>query len=233
MPMSDHRAKLLIVAAFLFSASGALAGDGMPAVKATPESNAVTGVFRSVAVPVSSFPAARNWKAVRPSVEAPDFMNCDGRTDCVSVGDLRRSIESVSASDLSSKLDAINRTVNRLVRYVPDARNYGSMDVWASPGETLSRGDGDCEDYAILKMAALREAGVPMRDMSVVVVRDTRRNLFHAVLSVKSADGYLILDNLSGRVMSDRDLHSYIPLYSVGAAGAWIHGYHRDATGAT
>jgi predicted transglutaminase-like cysteine proteinase len=66
-------------------------------------------------------------------------------------------------------------------------------------------------------------------------VRDTRRNLSHAVLSVMSADGYLILDILSGRVMSDRDLHSYTPLYSVGAAGAWIYGYKaaRDAGGAT
>lgn len=111
--------------------------------------------------------------------------------------------------------------MTRLVRYLPD---NGALDVWASPGETLSRGAADCEDYAILKMAALKEADVPKKDMSVVVVRDTSRNLYHAVLSVVIGDGYLVLDNLRGKVMSDRDLHSYTPLYSVGAAGAWIHG---------
>jgi hypothetical protein len=89
MPMSDGRSKILIVAVFLFSASGALAGDPVRAVKAAPDTNTATGVFRSVAVPVSSFPAARNWKAVRPSVEDTDFTHCDGRADCAAVGDLR------------------------------------------------------------------------------------------------------------------------------------------------
>lgn len=122
--------------------------------------------------------------------------------------------------------------MTRLVRYLPD---NGALDVWASPGETLSRGAADCEDYAILKMAALKEADVPKKDMSVVVVRDTSRNLYHAVLSVVIGDGYLVLDNLRGKVMSDRDLHSYTPLYSVGAAGAWIHGYlaPQDDAGAS
>lgn len=214
--------KSLILWACLLPAPAAWAGSTPDAV---PESSAPAGVFKSVAIPVSSFPAARKWKAVLPSVESTDFAHCEAGSDCAALGHV---IGKVSAADLPRKLGVINRAVNGLVRYLPD----NGLDMWASPGETLSRGAGDCEDYAILKMAALKEAGVPMKDMSVVVVRDTRRNLYHAVLSVVTSDGYLVLDNLSGKVMSDRDLHSYTPLYSVGAAGAWVHGSRVPRSGA-
>jgi predicted transglutaminase-like cysteine proteinase len=222
-----YRAGAVVIAALLFSGSAALAGN----VSAMPGTSSATGVFRSVAFPVSSFPAARNWQAIRASVESADFSDCHGR-DCAASSELQKAIGSVSSADLRRRLGVINRTVNRLVRYLPDDRNYGSMDVWAAPGETLLRGAGDCEDYAILKMAALKQAGVLMRDMSVVVVRDTRRNLYHAVLSVKSAEGYFILDNLNPDVTDDRYLRDYVPLYSVGAAGSWIHGQRASHEGA-
>lgn len=195
----------------------------------TAGSNAPAGVFQSVAIPVSSFPAARRWKALLPSVEAEDFAHCVAGSRCAALG---RVIGEVSAADLPRKLNVINSAVNHLVRYVPDDGDRGSGDAWASPGDTLARGAGDCEDYAILKMSALRQAGVPMDGMSVVVVRDIRRNLYHAVLSVMSDDGYLILDNLSGRVIPDSLLDTYTPLYSVGSAGAWIHGSRTVRSGA-
>jgi predicted transglutaminase-like cysteine proteinase len=231
-----YRAAAIVMTALLFSGSAALAGNAPRAAAALPGTTSATGVFQSVAFPVSSFPAARNnWEAVRRFVETSDFLACDGRSDCAAGGDLQKAIGSVLSADFRRKLDVINRTVNRLVRYLPDDRNYGSMDVWAAPAETLLRGTGDCEDYAILKMAALKQAGVPLQDMSVVVVRDTRRNLYHAVLSVKNADGYFILDNMRADALSDRDLRDYVPLYSVGVAGYWIHGHlvSRDGAGAS
>jgi predicted transglutaminase-like cysteine proteinase len=218
--------KTLILWVCLLSPPAAFAG---PPASPTDGYNTPAGVFQSVAIPVSSFPAARKWKEVLPSVEAADFAHCAHGNECAALG---RVIEEVLAADLRRKLDAINRAVNHLVRYLPDDGDGGSGDIWASPAETLARGAGDCEDYAILKMSALKQAGVPMEDMSVVVVRDIRRNLYHAVLSVMTDDGYFILDNLSGKVMPDRWLHTYTPLYSVGAAGAWIHGSRTDRSGA-
>ncbi len=211
--------KALILWACLLSPPTALAG---PSASSLAGSNAPAGVFQSVAFRVSSFPAARKWKAVLPSVEVADFAHCKAASTCAALG---RVIEDVSAADLPRKLDLVNRAVNRLVRYLPDDGDSGSLDIWASPDDTLARGAGDCEDYAILKMAALKEAGVSTKDMSVVVVRDTRRNLYHAVLSVVSGEAHLILDNVSGKVMADRDLQSYTPLYSVGSTGAWVHGF--------
>jgi predicted transglutaminase-like cysteine proteinase len=177
----------------------------------------------------------REWNTVRPMVESADFHQCVSAKDCEGREIVRRALKDVTSADLARKLDVINRTVNGLVRYLPDALDKGSLDAWASPDETLSRGTGDCEDYAILKMAVLNEAGVPMKNMSVVVVRDTRRNLYHAVLAVSTDEGYRILDNLRDKVSSDGDFDNYMPLYSVGGAGGWVHGSMppRESAGAS
>lgn len=216
--------KCLAIGALLLSAATAWADPAAITVASAPVGGAA-GVFRSVALAVSSFPAARNWNSVRSSVESADFSHCAAKVDCSARQALEHAIKDIVASDLHRKLDVVNRAVNRLVRYVPDEQNYGAMDVWATPDMTLARRKGDCEDYAILKMAALKEAGVPLKDMSVVVVRDIQRNQYHAVLAIKTADGYLVLDSLSDKVASDRDILAYTPLYSIGVAGAWLHGF--------
>ena len=52
-------------------------------------------------------------------------------------------------------LIAVNTFVNSHVSYAPE-----KVDYWATPEETVSSGQGDCEDYAILKRAMLKELGV-------------------------------------------------------------------------
>ena len=78
-------------------------------------------------------------------------------------------VREIKAKPFSQKLAAVNRAVNRNVAYVSDRANYRRLDVWAKPTDILKRGKGDCEDYAILKMAALNAAGIPLSSMSLVV----------------------------------------------------------------
>ena len=66
-------------------------------------------------------------------------------------------------------MDLANRSVNRLISYQTDEQTYRKLDYWASPYESLERGFGDCEDYAILKMALLAKMGVPTNAMSMIV----------------------------------------------------------------
>lgn len=141
--------------------------------------------------------------------------------------DASRSISSLHGAALAEKLDTVNRAVNRVLRYQEDSVNYGKLDYWATPEEIIDRGRGDCEDYAILKMAALKAGGVPMDDMSVVVLKDARRNVHHAVLAVRTRGAYTILDNLNDGVKADGAIHTYGPLYSLAADGMWIHGYRQ------
>ena len=183
-----------------------------------------SAVFHSVAFRVSSIPVARKWKTVYPAVVAADFNRCAQESGCAARGILGKAIENANGLAFRQKISGINRTVNRIVRYQPDAENYGSKDYWATPDEILARGKGDCEDYAILKMAALKAAGLPSEAMSIVVLRDVRRNLYHAVLAITTSQGHFILDNLSDEVKLDRALPSYQALFSVSADRSWIHG---------
>ncbi|MDE2229418.1 MAG: transglutaminase-like cysteine peptidase [Alphaproteobacteria bacterium] len=52
-----------------------------------------------------------------------------------------------------------------------------------TPFEFLRR-DGQCQDYAITKFLLLRELGVSNNAMPLVVLRDIRRQVDHAVLVV-------------------------------------------------
>ncbi|MFO0286146.1 MAG: transglutaminase-like cysteine peptidase [Brevundimonas sp.] len=90
------------------------------------------------------------------------------------------------------RVQRINREVNRAIRHREDSAVYGRPDQWAL-GEA---GVGDCEDYALAKRAALIQAGVPARALSIALV-ETRRGESHAVLLIDTDKGALVLDNLS------------------------------------
>ena len=138
------------------------------------------------------------------------------------------TIEAARDASLLDKLAIVNRAINDFVTYVPDRRNYGKLDHWASPEQTLRLGRGDCEDYAILKMAALSSLGVPATSMSLVVLLDQWRQVYHAVLAVSTSDGHLILDNLSSVVRRDTEIRNYQPLFSFSADRSWIHGHAKN-----
>ena len=94
-----------------------------------------------------------------------------------------------------ARLGEINRAVNLRIKPADDWFQNGVDDFWSTPLATLDAGAGDCEDYAILKYAALRELGVALDDMRIILVRDTRRRSNHAVLAVRDDKQWLILDN--------------------------------------
>lgn len=129
--------------------------------------------------------------------------------------------------DFLSKLKIVNRFVNKSITYSEDREIYGTIDKWSLPDETLSRGVGDCEDFAILKMGILSKIGVPKKAMSIIVLQDTQRKLYHAVLAVRTNVGTFILDNAVPTIKKDIDIASYRPLFSVGAGKNHVFGYKR------
>lgn len=106
--------------------------------------------------------------------------------------------------------------------YREDMDNWGKQDYWEIPAEFLSK-SGDCEDYAIAKYFTLKELGFDPHDMRIVVLRDTVRNLAHAVLAVYLDGDALVLDNLSNMTLSHKRLGNYLPQYSVNEFGRWAH----------
>lgn len=122
-------------------------------------------------------------------------------------------------------LAAVNSWTNAKVRYVEDRELYGKADYWASAGETLRRGAGDCEDIAIAKMQLLAALGVRRDDMYLTIARDTVRAADHAVLVVKMGDKAWMLDNATDRVLDAAESYDYRPIVSFSQNQRWIHGY--------
>jgi predicted transglutaminase-like cysteine proteinase len=137
---------------------------------------------------------------------------CDGdRDNCASSAALKllAIVDQARTRDGRALLGETNRAINLAIR----AENDGAEDIWSSPLDTFQRGAGDCEDYAIAKLAALRLAGVAAEDLRLVVVRDTRNGEGHAIASAKLDGHWLMLDNRRMAMVEDDDARNYQPLY--------------------
>lgn len=112
------------------------------------------------------------------------------------------------------QLDGVNTYFNG-IRYGEDTAIYGARDYWASPAEFVQRDFGDCEDYAIAKYVALRALGWSADSLLIVVVRDHKNSVNHAVLAAKLDGQWHLLDNRSPRVLPPAEVPFYQPTYAV------------------
>jgi predicted transglutaminase-like cysteine proteinase len=67
-------------------------------------------------------------------------------------------------------INAVNEFFNRNIQGVTDEESIGG-DYWQSPLETLVRGWGDCDDFAMAKYVSLRLLKIPLDRLRVAVVK--------------------------------------------------------------
>lgn len=94
------------------------------------------------------------------------------------------------------KIAKVNRWVNANIAARSDQEQWKAVDRWDYP----TTGQGDCEDYVLLKRHMLMDMGFPRQALLVTVVRDERGD-GHAVLTVKTNRGEFVLDNLREGVL--------------------------------
>jgi predicted transglutaminase-like cysteine proteinase len=94
------------------------------------------------------------------------------------------------------ELDQVNTAVNTRVQPVTDLELYGKVEYWTYP----TKNKGDCEDYVLEKQRELLERGWPESTLLITVVRD-ENNEGHAVLTVRTDKGDLVLDNKRRDIM--------------------------------
>jgi len=126
---------------------------------------------------------------------------------------------------LTDRIGKVNRWVNRAVEYTSDSALYGKADHWATASETLARGKGDCEDYAIAKMELLAAMGVARGDMFLTIARDLVRQDDHAVLIVKVEGRAILLDNASDELLDGDAANDFRPILSFSDDRRYLHGY--------
>lgn len=169
------------------------------------------GVF---AFAISTGSLRQKWSALKDRLD-DDMVQlalCDGdRDNCAAPAALKllAIVDQARTHDGRARLGETNRAVNLAIR----AANDGAEDVWSSPLATFQRGAGDCEDYAIAKLAALRLAGVAAEDLRIVVVRDASSGEAHAVAAARLDGRWLMLDNRRMAMVEDDSARGYQPLF--------------------
>ena len=123
------------------------------------------------------------------------------------------------------RLEAVNWYVNRRVHFVDDQVRWGRADVWSTANDTLNAGKGDCEDFAIAKLAMLRRAGIADKDLYLVVLRDLVRRADHAVLVVRAGGHMYVLDNGTDRLLDSESVRDYRPILTFASNATFTHGY--------
>ena len=102
--------------------------------------------------------------------------------------------------------------------------NLGTREYWATPQETLSRGQGDCEDLAIAKYFTLLNMGIANSQLRLTQVKALQAKSAHMVLAYYSSPEAqpLILDNLTSQILPASQRHDLLTVYAFNAEGIYL-----------
>lgn len=111
----------------------------------------------------------------------------------------------------------VNTSVNISITPMTDADIYGREEIWTYPTDV-----GDCEDFVLLKRRKLIDAGFDPSDLLITVVRKPDGE-GHAVLTVRSAQGDYVLDNLNDEVkLWTETPYTYLKRQASFDSGRWV-----------
>lgn len=137
-------------------------------------------------------------------------------------------ISSAAQKFLSVVQDAGNKTGRVQIAYINRAANGALRALnslrpdaeWRSPLDALIKEASDCKHYAVLKYAALEEAGIAPDALRIVVVEVRSTHQQHAMVAVRAEGQWLLLDNrTSVLIESSKALDYYDPLYALDQEG--------------
>lgn len=201
----------------LFAAEGQALNR--PAISSKPMELFGTTEFRG------SLKALKSWQelAEKARRQVAEFNACDtSGSGCNAAARSWQQMQ-LTAATLTphEQLKWVNQFFNRWP-YRLDLETYQQLDYWATPKEFMQF-SGDCEDYSISKYFALRQLGYPAEQLRIVVLKDSIRNLGHAVLTISQDNQIYVLDNLSDLILPHERYGHYQPQYSVNEEYRWAH----------
>lgn len=139
----------------------------------------------------------------------------------------------------AEKLKQLNDFFNRNIVFGEDVSIWNQSDYWATPLETIGRGQGDCEDFAIVKYYSLKLAGIPVSKMRLIYVKaqqggNQRAHMVLAYYASPSAEP-LVLDNLDPAIKPASKRPDLVPVFSFNSQGiyAGIAGNAAASAGGT
>lgn len=106
----------------------------------------------------------------------------------------------IDASLRYGELVAINKRVNREIKYTGDIEQHGRSEIWTY-GEN---GTGDCEDQALRKKELCLKNGFPPEALLLTSV--TVKGVGHMLLMVRTTEGDFYMDNGGDRLYTQEEL---------------------------
>jgi predicted transglutaminase-like cysteine proteinase len=176
-------------------------------------------IFDSIAAPDAQSTLAVKWRNAERGMRADADAIEECRVEpqgCVSAAAVKFLAIADTARSLQgrARIGEVNRAVNLAIVPTSDMAQHGLEDVWSAPLAIFASGRGDCEDYAIVKIALLRAAGIAADDLRLLVVDDPAIGEYHAVAAVRLDGHWLILDNRRFTLI-DVAYSRYRPLYAL------------------
>ncbi len=187
-------------------------------------SSSVSGLFGYQEIQKQNLSIFPQWLSVleRHLLDLKDSRSCQSvQFNQCHLKQWQAFLKSIRQLPVLQQIKQVNKYANEK-EYILDIENYGVNDYWATPKEFLVN-NGDCEDYAIIKMLSMKWLGYDVEAMRVVVVQDTNLRIPHAVMAIKNNNDILILDNQIDEVISHVDIFHYVPVYSVNEHHWWMH----------
>lgn len=179
-----------------------------------------------VVVAVCAVLPTQAWQSA-PMLEAAGRL---GPRAQAAVPALQAMLTALAQAPDADRLHQVNGFFNRQLAFRTDAEVWGRDDYWASPLEALSRGAGDCEDYAIAKYLSLVSSGMNVAHLRLVYVRarlgtpgEPAVGQPHMVLAyyAQPQDDPLILDNLVPEIEPASRRRDLTPVFSFNSEGLW------------
>lgn len=139
-----------------------------------------------------------------------------------------------------AKLKRVNDFFNRNIVFDDDINVWQQSDYWATPLETIGRGRGDCEDFAIAKYYSLLTLGIPPNQMRLVYVKakfDTptgsvqQAHMVLAYYATPNAEPQ-VLDNLDMTIRAASKRPDLLPVFSFNSQGIFAGASGKEVASA-
>jgi predicted transglutaminase-like cysteine proteinase len=159
---------------------------------------------------------ATKWRAVEADIdrERQVLARCRAQQACpVAAQNLLDIVAEGAGRSGLARVGLINRAVDLAITPTSDEAQWGVVDHWSPPFETLQTHRGDCEDYAIVKYVALLQAGLSNDDVKIVILRNLLPKEDHAVVAARVDGQWLILDNRRLAMVRDTKMVGSIPKF--------------------
>lgn len=152
-----------------------------------------------------------------------------GGTAAKMVTEVQTLLSGAKTQSEADKLKRVNEYFNRRIAFADDNQTWNNNDYWASPLETIGKGAGDCEDFAIIKYFALKETGVAADKLRLSYVKakigGNQSNITqaHMVLTYYATPDAepLILDNLITEIRPASRRPDLVPVFSFNHEGVY------------